>query len=72
MGWQVLGASRSVKNEKVHFSSNPKTVRVVRNWFQQYLGRKRHSGLRLMLKPDEVERVMTLCDDLDRAKYGHN
>jgi hypothetical protein len=62
------GSSRSVKNEKLYESTNPKTVRLFRNWYKKFLGRRKHSGLRLILKPEEAERLSILCDDLDRAK----
>ncbi|HTY10794.1 MAG TPA: hypothetical protein VMF88_06960 [Bacteroidota bacterium] len=62
------GASGSVKNEKVYWSTNPKTVRIFRNWYKKQLGYKKFSGLRLMFKDSEVAKVSTLCDDLDRAK----
>ena len=63
------GASGSVRNEKVYFSENPKTVRIFRNWYKKLVSSNRFSGLRLMYKEAEADRVSTLLDDLDRAKF---
>jgi len=62
------GASRSVRNEKLYFSSNPQAIRIFRSWYKHYLNRKYHTGLRLMLKAEEIDRISILCDDLDRAR----
>ena len=62
-------ASGSVRNEKVYLSENPKAVRVVRNWYKKLVRSNRFSGLRLMYKEGDADRVSTLLDDLDRAKY---
>ena len=64
------GASGSVKNEKVYFSENPRTVRIFRNWYKKLVKSNKFSGLRLMYKEAESNRVSTLLDDLDRAKFG--
>ena len=69
------GASRAVRNEKVYASTNVQAVRVVRRWMGKHLRRKSFSGIWLMLKPELRDRVMTLCDDLDRAEiscFEHN
>jgi len=63
------GASGSVKNEKLYLSNNPQTVRIFRNWYKKQLGYKRFSGMRLVFKQAEADKVSTLCNDLDRAKY---
>ncbi|KAB2922145.1 MAG: hypothetical protein F9K22_12400 [Bacteroidetes bacterium] len=63
------GASRRIVNDTLYFSSNPVTIRIFRQWYEQYLKRKRHTGLRFMTKDNEADRISTLCDDLDRGKY---
>jgi hypothetical protein len=62
------GASRSIRNEKLYASTNIQAVRIFRKWMKKQLGKKRFSGTWLLLNQGLQNRVMTLCDDLDRAE----
>ncbi|MFI5251951.1 MAG: hypothetical protein ACHQQQ_05890 [Bacteroidota bacterium] len=58
------GASRSVQNEKMYYSTNDKAIRIIRKWLGKNFGKKSFSGLWFM-KPELRERLFDLCDRLD-------
>ncbi|HTY10798.1 MAG TPA: hypothetical protein VMF88_06980 [Bacteroidota bacterium] len=63
------GASRSVKNERLYVSTNPKIIRLFRNWFRNIIRKRKRFRMRLILNPEEASRLSVFCHDLDRAKY---
>ena len=64
------GASRSVKNKRLYVSTNPKTIRLFRSWFRKITKKEKHFRMRLILNPDEADRLSAFCNDLERAKIS--
>ena len=59
------GASRSIKNEKFYDSLNVKAVRIIRKWVARAYGKKRVSGMWLVLDKKLKERLSVLCKQLE-------
>jgi hypothetical protein len=59
------GSRRTLKNEILYSSQNPKTVRAIGNWYKSYLKSKRKVGLRLIFTEEESNRLKRLVAQLE-------
>jgi hypothetical protein len=63
------GASRRVKNDKVYYSENSKTVRVVQGWIKSAKGMKKYRGLWIGWDRELMERIKGLSKGLEKNGF---